>query len=83
MKFLKTVKSLRVWAKDQSIVEIFEKIFEFTNENLNGILIFNPFLSSIPGSLSFYPAIQIKTIFYNNLYGFGIGNFPLPPAGAS
>ena len=40
-------KILSVWAKYKIGFEIFEKNFEFTYENLNTKLIFNPFLSDI------------------------------------
>ena len=44
-------KYLRVWAKNQLIFEIFEKIWKFTYKNLNGKLIFYPF--SLPSSRTF------------------------------
>ena len=37
------------------------------------------FGSDIPGHLSFYTAMENKTIFYNNFFGFWEGVFPLHP----
>ena len=42
---------LRVWAKNQLIFEIFEKILKFRHQNLNGKVIFYPF--SLPSSRTF------------------------------
>ena len=57
-------KSLPVWAKNQSRLEIFEKTLKFPYKNLSGKLIFTHFLSHLPGPLGFYTPVQQKKIFW-------------------
>ena len=55
-------KSLRVWAKNHLRLEIFDKILNFTYQNLNGNLISYPFFSNPPGPLPFYNMLQPSKI---------------------
>ena len=78
VKILSNLKGeiLRVCAKRQLRIEIFEKeFFGFTQENL----IENWFLSDFLENLPFYTALENKT--YNIFFRFR-GIFPLPPADA-
>ena len=63
-------KFLRVLAKNQLRFEIFEKVFKFTQENLNGKLIFTHFLSDLLELLSFYTALENNTIFLQQFFRF-------------
>ena len=49
-----TGKMLRVWAKNQFPLDIFENILKFTYKNLNGKFSFYPF--SLPPSRIFGPS---------------------------
>ena len=60
---------------------IFEKTCKFTYENLNRKLLFYPFLSDLPGILSFYTARVNKTSFYGKSFSFPAGGIFPPPAG--
>ena len=61
---------LLVWAKNQLGFEICVKLFEFKYKNLNEILIFSPFLSNLPGPLSFDTAFANNTIFLQQFFRF-------------
>ena len=73
-----SVKFLRVWAKNQWGLKFFEKILKFKYKNLNGKLT-SHFLSHLPGPLSFYTALENKTIFLQQFLWFrGGGELPPP-----
>ena len=68
----------RVWVKNQLRFEIFWENFKIYIWKSQEKLIFNHFLSDVPGILSFYTALENKTIFYNNFFGFGEGKLNPP-----
>ena len=65
-------KPLRVWAQNQLRFEIFEKNFENFIRKFRLDIIFGQFVD-FPGILSFYTAMENKTIFLQHFLGFAVG----------
>ena len=76
-------KFLRVWTKYNRDWNLLRKFWNFHIKISIENWLFIAFLSNLPGPLSFYTALENKTIFCNNFFGFGGGGeLPHPPAGA-